>query len=165
MNEEKSLHPDEDDELEREVRSHRKFSLAEAIGRMGADLLKGASPVSGKRQAELAIEHYLRKHLPDAEGALRGVLQQQIKEGEIFLKGYKQPFDALSRLLESLLDSENRLRRFVRQVDAEWGRLYSERPYFEVEGRSTHPQDPYTLDSVRTQLARLLAELNRGGLG
>ena len=160
MNGKQSRSPGEDDELEREIRAQRKFSLAEAIGRMGGDLLKGASPVTGKRQAELVLERYLRKNLSDAEGALQVALQRRLKESEVLLKGYDQPFDVLSRLLESLLDSEERLRRFVGQVDAEWGRLYSERPYFEIEGRSPHPQDPYTFDSVRDQLARLLADLD-----
>ncbi len=163
MNEEQAKATDEDEALEIEIRSQRKFSLVEAIGRMGGDLLKGSSPVTGKRQAELAIEHYLRKHLLDAEGALQVVLLRRAKESEILLKGYEQPFDALSRLLENLLDSEERLRRFVGQVDAEWGRLYSERPYFEIEGRSPHPQDPYTLASVRGQLNRLLAMLQANG--
>jgi hypothetical protein len=36
----------EDAEIEREIRLGRKFSLAEAIGRMGGGLLKGASPVT-----------------------------------------------------------------------------------------------------------------------
>jgi hypothetical protein len=158
--EEQSKSSSEEDDLEREIRAHRKFSLVEAIGRMGGDLLKGASPVSGKRQAELAIEHYLRKHLPDAEGALQVVLQRRVKESEILLKGYEQPFDVLFRVIEYLLDSEERLRRFVGQVDMEWGRLYSERPYFEIEGRSPHAQDPYTLISVRKKLVKLLATLN-----
>jgi len=151
--------PSEDEEFEQEILAHRKFSLEEAIGRMGGDLLKGVSPVTGKRQAELVIEHYLRKHLSDAEGALQIVLLRRVRESEILLKGFEQPFDALSRILESLLDSGERLRRFVGQVDAEWGRLYSERPYFELKGRPPHSQDPYTFDSVRRQLARLLADL------
>ena len=164
MKEEQSRSPCEDDckddEIEQEILAHRKFSLAEAIGRMGGDLLKGTSPVTGKRQAELVIEHYLRKNLPDAEGALQVALLRRVKESEVLLKGYEQPFDVLSRILESLLDSKERLRSFVGRVDAEWGHLYSQRPYFEIEGRSPHPQDPYTFDSVRDQLARLLADLS-----
>ncbi len=54
------------------------------------------------------------------------------------------------------MSSEARLRRFVAQVDAEWGRLYSERPYFDPEGAPPRPGDPYTLESVRTALADLL---------
>jgi len=163
MQEDRPILPDgEKDGLEQEILAHRKFSLAEAVGRMGGDLLKGASPITGKRQAELAIEHYLRKHLADAEGALLRVLQRRVRESEILLKGYEQPYEALTQVIESLLDSEQRLRSFVGRIDTEWGRLYSERPYFEVEGRPAHPQDPYTLASVRDQLTKLLAELNRG---
>lgn len=159
MVEEQAELPDGDDVLEREIRSHRKFSLAEAIGRMGGDLLKGTSPVTGKRQAELVVENYLRKYLPDAEGALQAVLQRQIKESDVLLKGFEYPFDVLSQVLESLLASEQRLRRFVGQVDAEWGRLYAERPYFEMADRAPHPHDPYTYDSVRELLVKLLADL------
>ena len=161
MRNEQSKPLSEDAEIEQDIRAHRKFTLAEAIGRMGGDLLKGASPITGKRQAELAIEHYLRKQLPDAEGALLVVLQRRVKESEILMKNYEQPFEVLFRVIKSLLDSEERLRRFVGQVDTEWGRLYSERPYFEFEGRSPHPQDPYTLATVRAQLVGLLAKLNR----
>src|SRR6476469_612637 len=39
-----------DAELEREIRAERKFTLAEAIGRMaGPGAMKGVSPVSNKR--------------------------------------------------------------------------------------------------------------------
>ena len=43
-------------DLERQIRADRKFSLSEAIRRMGGGgLMKGASPVSRTRQAEMAI--------------------------------------------------------------------------------------------------------------
>src|SRR5262245_65433796 len=76
----------EDQNLEREVRANRKFSLSEAIGRMGGgDLMKGASPVTRKRQVELAIEDYLRHHMTDAGGVLGGVLLRQV--GESLVRG------------------------------------------------------------------------------
>lgn len=51
-------------EIEREIRANRRFSLTEAIGRLaGGGFMKGASPVSRKRQAELDIDEYLRRQL------------------------------------------------------------------------------------------------------
>jgi hypothetical protein len=151
---------DEDAELEREVRAQRKFSLAEAIGRAAGDLMKGASPVTHKRQAELEIEQYLENHLADSEGALRIVLQRQVRESEDLLaRSYERPMEALAGVTEHILASPARLRRFVRAVDAEWGRLYSERPYFELGEAPPRAGDPYTLESVRDTLSGLLEKL------
>jgi len=157
---------DDDAALEREVRSKRKFSIAEAIGRQAGDLLKGASPVTLKRQAELEIEHYLERELDDPEGALQLVLLRRVKESESLLEGgYEQPLEALARMTAALLESEARLRRFVTTIDAEWGRMYGERPYFEREGRPTDQRDPYSFDSVRMTLTRLQADLSGEGEG
>ncbi len=151
---------DTDARIEQEICSHRKFTLAEAIGRLGKGLFKGVSPVTGKRQAELVIERFLEDHLHDSEGALRLVLNRTVRESEILMKYYNHPLDSLARNLERLLDSEYRLRRFVGQVDTEWGRIYYERPYLEVEGRPAHPDDPYTFTSVEIKLTALLDELS-----
>ena len=133
MNDEERRGPSpEDAELEREIRSQRKYSLDEAIGRAAGDLLKGTSPVTHKRQAELEIEQYLEGHLADSEGALLIVLQREVRESEDLLeRSYDQPLAALAGVTEHLLGLPERLRGFVRRVDAEWGRIYSERPYFD----------------------------------
>jgi hypothetical protein len=151
----------EDAEIERAIRSSRKFSLPEAIGRMGGGgLLKGASPVTGKRQAELEIERYLESHLVDAGGALEIVLLRRVRESEVLLKmGYDQPLTALDVFCERILSSEGLLRDFVNEVDAEWGRIYLERPHFQKNGRPADPEDPYTFASVRIVLTRLMAKL------
>ncbi len=147
-------------ELEREVRARRKFSVAEALGRSAGDLIKGASPVALRRQAALEIELYLEQGLTDTEGALRVVLSRRVRESEGLLEdGYEDPLGALGRLTTSLLESDTRLRLFVTAIDAEWGRMYGERPYFEREGAAAHRKDPYTVDSVRRTLTRLRAEL------
>src|SRR5439155_19663077 len=60
-----------DAELEREIRKGRKFTLAEAIGRLaGPGAMKGESPVPRMQQAEIEIGCWLRGHLADAGGAL-----------------------------------------------------------------------------------------------
>ncbi len=148
-------------ELEREIRARRSFNLAEAIGRLGGgDLLKGASPVTRKRQAEVEIGHFLKEHLADAEGALLRVLQRRFRESDILLEdGYEEPLAALTHVTERILASEQRLQSFVTQVDAEWGRIYLERPYFQRAGQPPHRKDPYTFSSVRDTLSALLDEL------
>lgn len=154
---------DEDAELERQIRAERKFSLAEAIGRMGgSDLLKGESPVTRKRQAELALEQYLERHLIDSEGALLVVLLRRVRDGEILLRReYKQPLMAMAETIERILASESRLEFFVREVDAEWGRIHREIPHFQRDGEPPHPDDPYTFSSVRKTLHGLLLQLRQ----
>jgi len=163
---EKSSPSPEDLDLERKIRSERKFSLAEAIGRLGGSgLLKGTSPIPQKRQSELKIEQYLERHLTDSEGALEVVLLRQVRESDIFLEmNFSNPLAAIASYLVRVLDSEARLQSFVRTVDAEWGRMYLERPHFQQEGlqqegQSPDEDDPYTFASVRKKLERLLDTL------
>jgi hypothetical protein len=146
---------DTNGEIEREIRTNRKFSLSEAIGRIaGGDFMKGGSPVSRKRQAELEIEEYLRHHLADSGGVLRSVLLRHL--GESLLKAdYDQPLAALALYIPRVLASEQLLEEVVREADAEWGRVYDERPYFQEPSRPPQPDDPYTIDSVRLTLFQL----------
>jgi hypothetical protein len=155
------LSDQESADLKREIRSGRKFSLAEGIGRLGGgDLLKGTSPVTRKRQAELEIKLFLEEHLTDAEGALTVVLKRQVRDSDILLAaGYQQPLSALVQVTERILSSEERLQSLVQQVDAEWGRIYLERPHFQKAGQPPDRDDPYTFASVRVQLSRLLDAL------
>ena len=147
-------------EVEREALSRGRSSLAAAIGRAGGNLMKGASPVSAKRQAELEIEHFLEEHLRDTQGALLVVLQRRVREsGDLLATGWERPLAALARITERLLASEEALQGFVRDVDAEWGRIYLERPRFQRPGQEPHRDDPYTFASVRAALADLLEAL------
>src|SRR5262249_57509827 len=64
MSETRQPPSDKDAELEQEIRADRKFSLAEAIGRIaGPGMMEGGSPASPKHQAEAPIEHALRPPL------------------------------------------------------------------------------------------------------
>ena len=152
---------DEEHELERKIREHRKFSLAEAIGRLGGgDLMKGASPVTQQRQAGLIIEDYLEKHLRDAEGALEVVLLRRAAGSQTLLEvGYDDPLVGLGKYTSQLLDSSSLLSDFVKSVDGQWGRMFQERPRFERLGKPLADDDPYTNASVRKQLEQLLATL------
>ena len=151
---------DADAELEREIRKERKFTLAEAIGRLaGPGAMKGESPIARMQQAGSEIETWLRQHLPDAGGALQVVLLRGVKESELLLNNFDQPLIVLGSYCKRLLGSDYLLRELVRAADAEWGRVVGELPFFEKEGCPAHPDDPYTLDSVRKTLSGLLEQL------
>src|SRR4051794_11162443 len=86
-----------DAELEREIRKGRKFTLAEAIGRLaGPGAMKGESPVARMQQAEIEIEYWLRGHLADAGGALRVVLPRHVKGSDLLLNNFDQPLVVLA---------------------------------------------------------------------
>jgi hypothetical protein len=149
-------------ELEREIREGRKFTLAEAIGRLaGPGMMKGVSPATGKQQAEARIEKYLEQHLSSPAGALSAVLLRHVKESEILLNNLDQPLVVLASCVQRILDSEFLLQALVRQADCEWGRVYGERPYFERPGSEPHEDDPYTAMSVRAALMQLIEKLTR----
>lgn len=146
--------------LEAEIREGRKFTLAEAIGRLGGPgMLKGVSPTTRKQQAEAVIEHVLEHHLISPAGALNAVLLRQVTESELLLSHLDQPLQALLDHLKRILDSEYLLQELVRESDCEWGRIYGERPYFERPGKTPHEDDPYTIASVKTSLMQLLERL------
>ena len=61
-----------DSEIQREIREGRKFTLAEAIGRLaGPGAMKGESPVARMQQAEIEIESFHFFSSTWAEGASR----------------------------------------------------------------------------------------------
>jgi hypothetical protein len=149
-----------DEELEREIRKERKFNLAEAIGRMaGPGAMKGTSPVTGKQQAEVEIENWLRQHMSAAEGELQVVLLRRIKASELLLNHFDQPLAVLATCCQRVLDSNLLLTELVREADVEWGRVFDERPHFDAVGSRPDPDDPYTIESVRKTFVRLVAEL------
>jgi hypothetical protein len=152
-----------DAELEREIRDGRKFSLAEAIGRLaGPGMMKGQSPITQKQQAEAQIDAYLSQHLGDATGALSAVLLRSVKESELLVANLDQPLVVLASYVQRVLDSDFRLQELVRGADVEWGRVFDERPHFDREGVAPHQDDPYTIDSVRMKLSGLIQKLTEG---
>ena len=156
-------HSGADAELEWEVCKGRKFTLAEAIGRMaGPGARKGASPVTRKQQAEAEIDDWLRHHLSAGNGELQVVLLRGVKESELLLNNFDQPLVVLAAFCRQALDSDYLLKELVREADVEWGRVQGEQPYFEREGSPPDPDDPYTLESVRKTLAGLIEQLGAG---
>jgi hypothetical protein len=148
-----------DAELEREIRKGRKFTLAEAIGRMaGPGAMKGVSPVPREQQAAAEIENWFKRHLT-AGGELQVVLLRCIKGSELLLHNFEQPLVVLATFCQRVLDSDYLLKELVRQADVEWGQVNGQRPYFEQEGSPPNPDDPYTLESVRQTLAGIIEQL------
>jgi len=149
-------------ELEREIRQGRKFTAQEAMARMiGPGAMKGGSPVSRVEQAETGIGTWLGSNLTDSTGALQAVLHRQLKGSELLLNNLDQPLLALAGYCQKVLASDHRLEELVREADAEWGRRMDERPHFNREGSSPHPDDPYTKDSVRRALGDVLRRIRR----
>jgi len=147
--------------LEREIRDGRKFTLAEAIGRLaGPGMMKGVSPATGKQQAAAQIENCLERHLPDSSGALAAVLLRQVRESDILLSNLDQPLVVLAAFVQRVLENDFALQELVRESDVEWGRNFGERPYFQKAGAPPHQDDPYTSESVRSNLSALLTALS-----
>lgn len=161
MSEKKHIEPSQADrELEEEIRKGRKFTLEEAIGRLaGPGAMKGESPVARLQQAEIEIGSWLRCHLADAGGGLEVALHREVRESELLLNNLDQPLVVLAGYCQRVLASDYLLAELVRNADVEWGRVMGERPYFEREGSPCHPDDPYTVESVRLCLSRILKEL------
>jgi hypothetical protein len=154
-----------DAEVEREILLGRKFSLEEAIARLaGPGALKGESPVARLQQAEFEIESWITTHLGDAGGVLRVVLHRRVRGSELLLSNFDQPLVVLASYCQNILASDYLLEELVREADVEWGLAMGERPYFQREGAPRHPDDPYTVESIRTTLSQLLEQL-RGDLG
>ncbi len=155
--ERKSRRSEADAELEREILKDRKFSLAEAIGRMaGPGAMKGESPVTRLQQAGVEIGNWLRTHLVDAGRGLEVVLLRDVKESELLAKSFDQPLQVLRGYCERVLGSPYLLEELVRRADVEWGQIFDQRPYFQREGAPPAKEDPYTIDSVRGTLNGLL---------
>jgi hypothetical protein len=157
---------EEDANLEREIRKERKFTLAEAIGRLaGPGAMKGESPVARLQQADAEIESWLRGHLADSGAALRAVLRRDVAGSELLLNNVDQPLVVLAGYCQRVLESDYLLKELVRDADVEWGRAMGERPHFEEEGSPRHADDPYTIKSVREALSGLLEQLAAAGGG
>ncbi len=147
---------DRDLAIQREILSGRRFTIAEAIGREGGSFLKGESPVPKLVQAIAEINGFINQNLSDSSGALQAVLYVWVKTDSRIGQYLNSPLVALNEILSSLLDNQDLLYEFVRQVDHKWGQIYGERPYFQQPGQLPHPEDEYTHESVRLKLIELL---------
>lgn len=147
-------------EIQQDILSDRKFSLAELIGREGGSFLKGESPIPRLMQARTEINYFIDCHLVDSAGALQAVLKDLINGDEAQISAcLGSPLTALQTILATFVNHSEQLYEFVRQVDVRWGQMYGERPHFQRPGQPPHPDDEYTHESVRAQLVALLHKL------
>ena len=154
---------DADSDIEREIRQSRKITAKDVMAQLaGPGAMKGASPVSPVQQAETEIGNWLGMNLQDDCGQLRVVVYRNIKGSERLLESLDRPLAALAQYLREVLANDNLLKEIVREADVEWGRVMDERPHFEREGAPPSPDDPYTLDGVRTALADAFQKLPAG---
>ena len=161
MNDDPDRQPTLDLDQEWEIRQARKFSAQEAIARMaGPGSMKGASPVSRERQAEIEIASWLGSQIADDAGALKSVLHRQLKGSALLLDHVDQPLAALADCCNRIRASDELLKELAREADVEWGRLMDELPIFDREDSSPNPADPYTVESVRGQLNQILEKLS-----
>ncbi|MEG3639141.1 hypothetical protein [Magnetococcus sp. PR-3] len=151
---------DRDKEVEKEILSQQKFTMTGAIGRAaGPGVMKGASPVTRQQQTFSQIDAFIRKNCSDLSGSLKSVLVRRAQNNmPILEKHLDQPLSALVQIIQSILDNESTLIEFVRQVDVHWGETFQERPHFQREGQTPHPEDEYTHESVRESLRELLGK-------
>jgi hypothetical protein len=150
----------EDSRIQQEIRLSRKFSFNQALAEKGGGLMKGGSPVARLKQIHLELEDFLEKALEDSEGALTVVLHRRLHLSDSILGEYLDyPKTGLKIVVEQILSSETSLYDFLREVDAQWGRMYQERPIFNVPGKVAGQGDPYTPESVRQALEKVLASI------
>ncbi len=151
------------DEITREIRARREFSLAGALaGQDGGGHLAGASPVAAQQQFAYALAQWLAIAVHDPEGSLRHVLTREIA-ARVDLIGDQpdRPQSAVAAWLREILPRPGWLEDLVREVDAQWGRRQAETPRFEKAGEPPMPDDPYTVASVTEALRTLLARAER----
>ena len=146
-----------DDTIEKEAkRSAQKEMNSPLSGLFGEGGL-GGSPISELEQARLEIISWIQSHLADPETALIITFIQYIRQEEnVLTQHLNDPLLALKNILLRMVENQSEIVEFTRKVDSEWGRIFQERPYFQIEGKAANPLDPYTYESVEKTLRGLV---------
>ena len=161
---EKSLPPDLQPDLQREIQSGRKFSLSEAIGREGGSFLKGSQEmVPRPLRALAAINQLIEQHLNDPSGVLQSCLQRWVKADMRVGKYLDEPEKALQLIATDIAQTPQVLYEFARQVAVEWGQVNGERPYFQKPGAPPSSDVAYTHATIQKILAELVNKLQADG--
>src|SRR2546430_98087 len=96
-----------DADLEREIRKERKFTLAEAIGRLaGPGAMKGVSPIARAQQAVVEVENWLRYQMPPGNGELEVVLLRRLRASDLLLTNLEEPLAVLAAHCRQVLESD-----------------------------------------------------------
>ncbi|ELR99831.1 hypothetical protein [Gloeocapsa sp. PCC 73106] len=151
---------DKNQEILREIRSGREFTLGDFIAKEGSDFLRGESPVPRLVQVVTEINTFIAQNLSDPTGALQFVLQSWVSDRPPALsKHLDSPLKALEEMIERVLNNPEILYELVRKVDFRSGQITGKRPHFQMPGQEPHPDDEYTHDSVTQQLKQLLEKV------
>lgn len=134
--------------------------LEHSLQKSAKDFLKGESPVPSLVQVQGTIHQFLQRNLLDSSGILIQVLEQQLKSDAPLLDQHRNaPLKALASHVQAILAGESSLRELVRQCDMQWGEQMGEKPHFDKPGIAAHPDDEYTIVSVKKQLEELLNKI------
>jgi len=145
--------------IQKEILSEQRYSLASAIAREGGNFLKGESPVPKLVQVTTEINIFIDHNLPDSSGALQAVLKRWIKSDSVVSQHLESPLTGLAKIIDKILKNQELFYEMVRQADLQWGQMYKERPYFQKPGQAPHPDDEYSHESVREKLSHLRQQL------
>ncbi|MBF2057810.1 MAG: hypothetical protein IGQ45_11490 [Cyanobacterium sp. T60_A2020_053] len=146
-----------DMELRQDALRGKKFSLADIIGLEGGGFLKGESPVPLMVQIKTEIKLFISNNLQDSSGALQGVLQNIIDDGDDKISALQtQPLLSLKSIIEEIINHDNIYYDFVKRVDLKYGQITGDRPYFQKPGQIPSTDDEYSHESVKTKLLEFL---------
>ena len=98
----------------------------------------------------------------DSAGALTVILNRAVRDSELLLNNFDQSLIVLAGCCQRALQSEILLQEVVRAADIEWGRTMSERPFLNKPGCPSHPDDPYTDESIRDARSGIFEQLVPG---
>lgn len=146
-------------DLQREIRSQRRFSLAEAIGREGGGFMKGESTVPRPLRAATEVNQFITAHLADPTGPVATTLYHWASSDIRLSRQLDTPLIALAQVTEGILTEPTTLSEFARQVAIAHSHLTGDRPYFHKLNAPPHPQASYTQDSITADLSALLQQI------
>lgn len=130
--------------------------LPPGLQREASGYMNGESPFAAGKQMAYEAKQRVTSQTKDLEGSLKTVLCGIIDGEAARIDAHRDtPESVVTRIIDRILASEENLKEFVRRVDQRWGSDNQERPYFERSGQPSHPDDPYTYQSVRTSLEAL----------
>lgn len=151
-------HPPSLDQVQKEIRAGRKFSIAEAIGREGSSFMKGESAIPRPLRAANEIKQFITAHSRGSAGVLADELYLWTTADIRVSRQLDTPLVALAQVVESLLNEPTIFYEFARQVAIAEARLTGDRPYFQQPNQSPHPEATYTHDSIRQYLESISSQ-------
>lgn len=141
--------------LQKEIRDGRKFTLAEAIGRESGSFMKGESSIPRPLRAATQINQFITKHSTDPAGALPTTLCTWANNDIRVSRQLDTPLVALAQIIESTLNEPASFCELARQVVIAHSQLTGDRPYFQSFGQPPHPKAEYTHDAISAELLQL----------